>query len=66
MISSVSLVSMQMGNASTPPRYLKRSALPSITGMLASARLDAARFRRLVLALLVVFGAVFLVRTFWG
>ena len=33
-------------------------------GMWASARLDAVRFRRIVLALLVVFGVVFLVRTF--
>ena len=35
-ISSVSWVSRQMGNASTPPKALNRAALPSITGMAAS------------------------------
>ncbi len=35
MKRSGSLVSRQMGTASTPPRYLKSSALPSITGMAA-------------------------------
>lgn len=34
-----------------------------VAGMWASSRLDAVRFRRVVLALLVVFGVVFLVRT---
>ena len=35
-ISSVSLVSRQMGKASTPPKVLNRAALPSITGIAAS------------------------------
>jgi len=34
-ISSGSLVLRQMGKASTPPKYLKSSALPSMTGMAA-------------------------------
>ena len=33
MISSGSFVSRQIGNASTPPKVLNSSALPSITGM---------------------------------
>ena len=36
MIASVSLVSRQIGNASTPPNSLKSIALPSITGIAAS------------------------------
>ena len=36
MISSVSCVSKQIGNAFTPPNSLKRAAFPSITGMAAS------------------------------
>ena len=32
MISSGSLVSSMIGTASTPPSYLKSSALPSMTG----------------------------------
>ena len=35
MISSVSWVSRQMGNALTPPNSLKSTAFPSITGMAA-------------------------------
>ena len=35
MISSTSVVSRQIGTASTPPNCLKRTALPSITGMAA-------------------------------
>ena len=35
-ISSTSFVAMQRGKASTPPNSLKRTALPSITGMAAS------------------------------
>ena len=37
MISSVSCVSKQIGNAFTPPNSLKRAAFPSITGMAARA-----------------------------
>ena len=36
MISSVSLVSRQTGQASTPPNCLKSAALPSITGRAAA------------------------------
>ena len=36
IISSVSWVSRQMGKALIPPNSLKRTALPSITGMAAS------------------------------
>ena len=36
IISSLSLVSNIIGTASTPPRYLKSRALPSITGKPAS------------------------------
>ena len=36
MIASGSLVSRQIGNASTPPNSLNRTALPSITGIAAS------------------------------
>ena len=36
MISSVSVVSRQIGNASTPPNSLKRTAFPSMTGIAAS------------------------------
>ena len=36
MNSSVSWVSRQMGNASTPPKALNRAALPSMTGMAAA------------------------------
>ncbi len=35
-ISSTSLLRMQMGKASTPPKALNRAHLPSITGMPAS------------------------------
>ena len=37
IISSVSCVSKQIGNAFTPPNSLKRAAFPSITGMAARA-----------------------------
>ena len=37
MISSVSCVSRQIGTALTPPKDLKRTALPSITGIAACA-----------------------------
>jgi hypothetical protein len=36
MISSTSVVSRQMGTASTPPNCLNSTALPSITGMAAA------------------------------
>ena len=37
MISSVSCVSRQIGNALTPPNSLNRTAFPSMTGIAASA-----------------------------
>ena len=36
MISSTSVVSRQIGTASTPPKALNRTALPSITGIAAA------------------------------
>ena len=45
-IPSVSVVERQIGNASTPPNSLKRSALPSITGIAAPGRRRRARARR--------------------